>query len=80
VDEGETRTVIATVLEWREEEGWGVVRSADFPDDIFVHFSVIEMDGYKFLQPGQHVEVKAGDPVVPVEGCRYAAVTARPLD
>jgi cold shock CspA family protein len=30
--------VIATVREWRDEEGWGVVSTEEIPD-IFVHFS-----------------------------------------
>jgi len=46
---------------------------------VFVHFSVIEMDGYKSFKPGQQVEVKVEGPVVLVEGCRYAASVARPL-
>jgi cold shock protein len=69
----------ATVREWRDEEGWGIVSSADVPGDVFVHFSVIEMDGYKSFKPGQQVEVKVEGPGVPVEGCRFAASVARPL-
>jgi cold shock CspA family protein len=50
--------VIATVREWSDEEGWGVLSADDTPGDIFLHFSNIQMDGYKSLQPGEQVEVE----------------------
>jgi CspA family cold shock protein len=71
--------VIATVREWRDEEGWGVVSADEVPEDIFVHFSNIQMDGYKSLKPGEQVEVDVVGPGLPVEGCRYQASAARPL-
>lgn len=70
--------MIATVREWRDEEGWGVVSTEEIPD-IFVHFSNIEMDGYRSLKAGQHVEIEVVGPVPLVEGCRYAGEAVRPL-
>jgi CspA family cold shock protein len=67
------------VREWRDAEGWGIVTSDEVPDDVFVHFSVIEMDGYKSFKAGQQIEIKVEGPGLPVEGCRYAASVARPL-
>ena len=45
--------VVGTVEVWHED-GWGVLRT---PDDVGVwcHFSQVEMDGYRSLEPGQRV-------------------------
>jgi cold shock protein len=72
--------VIATVREWSDEEGWGVLSADEAPGDIFVHFSNIQMDGYKSLKRGERVEVKVVGPLEYLQdGCRYAAEVARPL-
>lgn len=44
-------------------KGWGFIIPEGGGDDIFVHFSAIEGDGYKTLNPGQIVsyEVEKGD-------------------
>ncbi|CAI9413980.1 cupin domain-containing protein [Nocardioides sp. T2.26MG-1] len=44
-----------TVRSWSELEGWGVVDSADTPGGCWVHCSMLRMDGYKTLIPGQAV-------------------------
>jgi cold shock protein len=73
--------MIATVREWRDEEGWGILSADETPGDIFLHFSNIEMEGYKSLRPGQQVEVEVEGPLgYDQDGCRYAASVARPLD
>lgn len=40
------------------EKGWGAIASAELPDghDAWVHFSVIEADGYRSLQAGDIVD------------------------
>ncbi|MET8140183.1 cold shock domain-containing protein [Sphaerisporangium sp. NPDC005288] len=43
------------VVEWSDEEGWGYLRSADLPGDVFAHFSMIVGEGYRSLRPGQPV-------------------------
>jgi cold shock protein len=60
---------------WAEELGWGVI--ADDAGDVFVHFSAIQMDGFKSLTEGQRVEFKAGPSR---QGAfRSQAVWVRPL-
>jgi CspA family cold shock protein len=72
--------VIATVREWKDEEGWGVLMAHDTPGDIFVHFSNIQMSGYRSLKPGEDVEVEVEGPLPYLQdGCRYAARVVRPL-
>jgi CspA family cold shock protein len=44
--------VAATVREWRAEDGWGVLDSVETPGGCWTHFSVVEMVGYRELQPG----------------------------
>ena len=51
------RMVTATVRDWYEEEGWGVLDSPETPGGCFVHFSNIEMQGYRSLTPGQQVRL-----------------------
>lgn len=47
-----------TVKFFKAEKGWGAITSPDLPDgfDAWVHFSVIEMDGYRVLEEGDQVE------------------------
>jgi CspA family cold shock protein len=72
--------VIATVVEWRTDEGWGVLQTDEVPENIWLHFSNIEMDGYRFLNSGDRVEVKIKGPLpYDVEGYRYVATVARPI-
>lgn len=37
-------------------KGYGFVRPDGQDEDVFVHFSAIDMDGYKTLKEGQKVE------------------------
>ena len=43
---------------FREEKGWGAIASPELPDgaDAWVHFSAIEMDGFRSLKAGDRVE------------------------
>ncbi len=45
-----------TVKWFSNSKGYGFIMSADTDEDIFAHFSAIEMDGYKTLKQGQPVE------------------------
>jgi len=49
---------IGTVKFFRAEKGWGAISSPDIPDgaDAWVHFSVIDMDGFRELRAGDRVE------------------------
>lgn len=47
-----------TVKFFKPDKGWGAIASPDLPDgfDAWVHYSTIEMDGYRFLDAGDQVE------------------------
>jgi cold shock protein len=64
----------ATVSEWHEDDGWGVVQGPGLPGPCWVHFSAIEMSGYRRLTPGASVRVVVE--VVEQDGfsCRAARV------
>jgi CspA family cold shock protein len=44
-----------TVKWFNSEKGYGFISREDGPD-VFVHFSNIQMQGYKSLEEGQRVE------------------------
>jgi CspA family cold shock protein len=49
-------TVAEGTVKWfNSEKGYGFI-AVDGGDDVFVHFSAIDMDGYKTLNDGQRVE------------------------
>jgi CspA family cold shock protein len=45
-----------TVKWFNAGKGYGFITPNDGGDDVFAHFSAIEMDGYKTLKEGQQVE------------------------
>ena len=68
---------VAGVVKWFDaDEGWGVIEAPEVPGDCFVHFSNIEMTGYRQLQAGQQVRFTFAQPGQ--DGCAYRAVTVWP--
>ena len=49
-----------TVKWFSNEKGYGFITRPD-GDDVFVHFSAIEGDGYKSLDEGQAVDFEVED-------------------
>jgi cold shock protein len=45
-----------TVKWFNTSKGYGFISPNSGGDDVFAHFSAIEMDGYKSLKEGQNVE------------------------
>ena len=45
-----------TVKWFNAAKGFGFITPTDGGDDVFAHYSAIEMDGYKTLSEGQEVE------------------------
>ena len=71
----------AVVEWWSDEEGWGALaESAETPGGVFVHFSAIEMDGYKTLRHGDEVDAVVEGPLpFDQDGYRYRATAVWPL-
>jgi cold shock CspA family protein len=69
----------AAVVEWNEEEGWGVLEANAIPERIWAHFSAVETDGYKTLRVGDAVEAEIEGPLAfSQDGYRYRATTVWP--
>jgi len=49
-----------TVKWFSNEKGYGFISPPE-GDDVFVHFSAIQIDGYKTLSEGQSVEFEISD-------------------
>ncbi|MCZ6554623.1 MAG: cold shock domain-containing protein, partial [Candidatus Dadabacteria bacterium] len=45
-----------TVKWFNSSKGYGFIQSDEIDKDVFVHYSVIEGDGYKSLAEGEAVE------------------------
>lgn len=49
-----------TVKWFNAEKGYGFITPADGTQDLFVHFSAIQSEGYRSLDEGQNVEFEVG--------------------
>jgi len=67
------------VVKWfNNAKGYGFVTPDEGEQDVFVHFSAIEMDGYKTLKEGQRVmfEVEEGPKGLHAQNLQFDAVMA----
>ena len=68
-------TMATGKVKWfNNAKGYGFVRPDMGGDDLFVHYSYIQMDGYKSLKAGQPVEFEVQEAA---KG--YHAVNLKPL-
>ncbi|MZF53839.1 cold shock domain-containing protein [Streptomyces sp. SID5594] len=70
--------VVATVREWDDEEGWGVLDSAETPGGCFGHYSVIRATGFRTLSAGQRVDLTWEAPGFQQDGYDYRALSIVP--
>ncbi len=50
-----------TVKWFNATKGYGFITPTNGGDDVFAHYSAIEMEGYKTLKEGQKVEFEIQD-------------------
>lgn len=43
------------LVQWHEDEGWGVIASPDTPGGCWVHYSAAQSTGVRQISRGQHV-------------------------
>ncbi|MES2206591.1 MAG: cold-shock protein [Pseudomonadota bacterium] len=49
------------IVKWfNDSKGFGFIHPDDGTDDLFAHFSAIDMDGFKTLKEGQRVSFEIG--------------------
>src|SRR4051812_46447152 len=65
-----------TVRFWLDDEGWGVVDSLATPGGCWVHFSSLEMPGFKQLRAGTPVQFVYEE--LDQDGYPFRAVTVWP--
>lgn len=47
-------------VKWfNDQKGFGFISAEEGGDDIFVHFSVVQMKGFRSLEDGQEVQFEA---------------------
>ena len=63
-------------IKWfNDQKGFGFIADDQGGEDVFVHFSAVEMDGFKSLKEGQSVEYEAESSA---KGLKATKVVPRP--
>ena len=65
-----------TVKWFSDQKGYGFISPTDGSQDIFVHYSAIEGDGFRTLHEGQSVGFETGDGRKGPEACNVRVVAA----
>jgi len=72
---------VTGVVRWFDsDEGWGVIDAPEVPGGCFVHFSVIQANGFIELRASQRVEFRYEEPGFLQDGCRFRALAVWPRD
>ena len=66
-----------TVKWFNAEKGYGFIANYEGGDDIFVHFSAIECEGFKTLKEGQKVAFDVEPD--PKNSSKMRAISVKPL-
>ena len=66
-----------TVKWFNAEKGYGFIANDEGGDDIFVHFSAIECEGFKTLKEGQKVAFDVEPD--PRNSSKMRAISVKPL-
>lgn len=66
-----------TVKWFNADKGYGFLSNDEGGEDVFVHFSAIQVDGYKTLNEGQQVEFDVEPD--PKNSSKMRAVNVKPL-
>jgi CspA family cold shock protein len=66
--------VDGTVRSFAADEGWGVIDAPEVPGGCLVHFSSIEIPGYRELRPGQRVRFTFERPGFLQDGYAFRAL------
>ena len=56
----ESDMALGTVKWFNAEKGYGFITVDEGGEDVFVHYSAIDMTGYKSLEEGQKVKFEVG--------------------
>lgn len=70
--------VTATVREWDDEQGWGVLDSPETPGGCFGHYADIQATGFRTLSAGQQVDLTWEAPGFKQDRYDYRAVIIVP--
>lgn len=67
-----------TVKWFSDAKGYGFIQPDDAGNDVFAHFSAIEMEGFKTLKPGVRVQYELHDGPKGVHALQIVPVDAAP--